>query len=363
MLKKVPNESSNTESSHTIEVNNKENSNTDQKQDTLINESTKGLAIVSPRPVFLSKFKQLIADMCEVTYDKKDITSMYRLGKKSDDNSRIQPVLIKLSNPSVKMNLIFKLKDSIYSISIDRTKEEHNAFEGLLKKKKELEQKGNVGGMNVHNKRPTMGSENHKTQSKTTLNNLSVNSCNLSVMYTNADNLINKRSELPAIISADNSDIICITETLLKHTHLSINECKLQVHDYNWFSNTADSNHHRGVVIYVKKFECDKFLYKPNRLKEYSCCKIVLKDNTILYIICEYRSPNSAIDNNDLLNQTIEDVSKLKGELLLLGDFNYLKINWEELYVSHTPEHCASKFFMATQNSFLLQHVSTKTHS
>ena len=58
-----------------------------------------------------------------------------------------------------------------------------------------------------------MGSENPKTQSKATLNNSSANSYNLSVMYTNADNLVNKRSELLTIISADNPDIICITET------------------------------------------------------------------------------------------------------------------------------------------------------
>ena len=37
----------------------------------------------------LSKFKQLIADVREVTYDKKDITSVYRLGRKSDDNSTV----------------------------------------------------------------------------------------------------------------------------------------------------------------------------------------------------------------------------------------------------------------------------------
>ena len=58
--------------------------------------------------------------------------------------------------------------------------------------------------MDVHNQRPTLGSENPKTQSKITLNNLSVNSCNLSVMHTGGDNLINKRSELLTIISADN---------------------------------------------------------------------------------------------------------------------------------------------------------------
>ena len=60
-----------------------------------------------------------------------------------------------------------------------------------------------------------------------------------------------------------------------------------------------------------------------SRLKEYSCCKTVLKNNTISYIICVYRSPNSTNDNNGLLNQIIEDVSKLKDELLLFGDFKY----------------------------------------
>ena len=48
---------------------------------------------------------------------------------------------------------------------------------------------------------------------------------------------------------AHNPDIICITETLPKHTHLPINECKLQVHDYDCFSNTTESNCHRGVVF------------------------------------------------------------------------------------------------------------------
>ena len=61
--------------------------------------------------------------------------------------------------------------------------------------------------------------------------------------------------------------------------------------------------------------------------------------------------------------QIFVNVSLLKGELLLVGDFNYPNINWEKLYFSHTPEHCASKFFTATQNSFLHQHVSTTAHS
>ena len=130
-------------------------------------------------------------------------------------------------------------------------------------------------------------------------------------MCTNANNLITKRSELLTTISADNPDIICVTETLLKHAHCPIDECELQVHDYNCFFITTESNCHGSVAIYVKKYlNVTSFCIIQNRLKEFSCCKIVLKDNTIFHIIRVYRSPNSTIDNNDLLNRTIEDVPK-----------------------------------------------------
>ena len=56
--------------------------------------------------------------------------------------------------------------------------------------------------MDVHNQRSMPGPENSKTQSKLTLNNSNANSRNLSVMYANADNLINKRGELLKLVSA-----------------------------------------------------------------------------------------------------------------------------------------------------------------
>ena len=87
------------------------------------------------------------------------------------------------------------------------------------------------------------------------------------------------------------------------------------------------------VLLYLN---VTTFCMNQSRLKEYSCCKIVLKNNTILHIICMYRSPNSTNDNNDLLNQIIEDVSKLKDELLLFGDFNYPNFNREKLCFSYS---------------------------
>ena len=93
---------------------------------------------------------------------------------------------------------------------------------------------------------------------------------------------------------------------------LTINE---QVHDYDCFSNATDSSCHRGVVIYVKKYlNATSFYISQKRLKEYSFCKMVIF--SILYIVWVFRSPNSALDKNDILNQAIEDVSKLKSELI-----------------------------------------------
>ena len=131
--------------------------------------------------------------------------------------------------------------------------------------------------MDVHNQRLILASQNPKAQSKTTVTNSSANSCNSFVMYTSVVNLINKRSELLTIISADNPDVIYITDTFPKHTHLPMKEYE-QVFDYDCFSNTTDSNCHRGVVIYVKKY-LNSFCINQTRLKEYSCCKIVLKGN------------------------------------------------------------------------------------
>ena len=86
--------------------------------------------------------------MCEVTYNKKDTASVFCLEKKSDNNSKMQLVLFKFSNPSIKTNIIrnaFKLKDNIYSISINRTREERNAFKKLLKEKERLNKKDMLG--------------------------------------------------------------------------------------------------------------------------------------------------------------------------------------------------------------------------
>ena len=85
-----------------------------------------------------------MTDKCNVTLETKDIVSIYRLGSKSDTGPKCKPIVLKFVNTSLKLKLIknaFHLKNTGYSISVDRTMEERNSQKALLNQKKELERK------------------------------------------------------------------------------------------------------------------------------------------------------------------------------------------------------------------------------
>ena len=84
-----------------------------------------------------------MTDKCNVTIESKDIVSIYRLGSKSDTDAKNRPILVKFVNTPLKLKLIkndFHLKNTNYSISIDRNIEESNSYKALLNQKKELEE-------------------------------------------------------------------------------------------------------------------------------------------------------------------------------------------------------------------------------
>ena len=76
----------------------------------------------------------------------------------------------------------------------------------------------------------------------------------LLIFYTNADNMINKRNEIQSLVSTNNPDVFCITDILPKNILLKIEECEIQIDVYDCFLNTNNSNCHRGVAIYAKRY-------------------------------------------------------------------------------------------------------------
>ena len=107
-------------------------------------------------------------------------------------------------------------------------------------------------------------------------------------------------------------------------TILPIEECELQIKGYICHSNINDPTCHRGVIIYTRQClnTVDANLLEENYPRDHVYCRILLEDKYQLHVLCIYRSPNSTLDDNDKLNNLIEVASKLKGDLLITGDFN-----------------------------------------
>ena len=97
--------------------------------------------------------------------------------------------------------------------------------------------------------------------------------------------------------------------------------------------------------------------------QEHTWCKIEMSDKTFLHMLCLYRSPSSSSKNNKLLSQLILNISLIWGKLLVLGDFNYPTINWDNLSTPHLSNFCAFKFLAATQDASLFQYVQNHTHT
>ena len=88
-----------------------------------------------------------------------------------------------------------------------------------------------------------------------------------------------------------------------------------------------------------------------------------MSGKTSLHVLCLYRSPNSSSENNKLLNQLIPNTSLIDGKLLILGNFNFPTINWDNLSTPHLSNHSTSEFLAAAQDAFLFQCVHSPIHT
>ena len=112
-----------------------------------------------------------------------------------------------------------------------------------------------------------------------------------------------KRNEIQSLVSTNNPDVFCITKTLPKNVLLKIEECEIQIDGYDCFSNIKNSNCHRGVAIYTKRYlNARSYLIKEKYFQEHACYKIEMSYKTSLHILSLYRSPNSSSENKKLLN-------------------------------------------------------------
>ena len=138
---------------------------------------------------------------------------------------------------------------------------------------------------------------------------------------------------------------------------------QLNIKGYNCLSNHLG----RGVCMYINNdFEILERLSNVESLFTPSIfCKIKCKEDIIVLGVV-YRSPNSTPEDNDKLNTQIDFISNMlnaSGErLVMVGDFNYPDINWDQVTCDKSSNHPAFKFLNTVNSNYFTQYVDRPTH-
>ena len=171
---------------------------------------------------------------------------------------------------------------------------------------------------------------------------------------------MNKRAELQAMVDLHEPDLIAITEIKPKRCRFKVNECEINIKGYEAFHNLEKEG--RGVALYARE-EMRASICEGlgTNFEEAVFIECKSRENT-LRIGVIYRSPSSDTDNNDGLNRLIGEVTADNPDnLLILGDFNFKEIDWQNGKCNTLPTHPAHKFLLACKNAFLIQNQTEIT--
>ena len=140
----------------------------------------------------------------------------------------------------------------------------------------------------------------------------------------------------------------------------------MQEYNLEGYSNEAmniDEGKGRGMFLFIHKslpFQVHQFDVDFN---EAQFCTLKFKGKNTLLIGSFYRSPSSTTENNDNLNKLLDKINEKNfSHVLLLGDFNYPRINWETKSTTATStEDKELKFLEKIRDCYLMQHITEPT--
>ena len=182
----------------------------------------------------------------------------------------------------------------------------------------------------------------------------------------NADTLTNKMPELMIMIRKYHPDVIMVNEVLPKNFSrlIHLEEFAIQGYDMVPHDNII-RNKGRGSMIYVKNSTTYKAINLPSfqSFEEVIAIEINLKGADKLICACVYRRGESTDDNNQSLLRTFSELADLRpSHLLIGGDLNFNKIDWESLTTqTYNPKDINNLFIECVRDNFLFQHITEPT--
>ena len=172
------------------------------------------------------------------------------------------------------------------------------------------------------------------------------------LLYTNANGLYNKLSELKTCLEIYNINIACTTET---HFNAEVLDAEISITGFKFYRKDRDFSVHKsentdsstssggGSIIYVREnlvVELNSMFEAPD--------SVAIK---VMTSVCVYRSISLNELRNELLLSSLSKICSLDNqeETLICGDLNLPNVNW----VSGTiigPSNTTNKLLLPREN-------------
>jgi len=184
----------------------------------------------------------------------------------------------------------------------------------------------------------------------------------ITCFYTNADSLLNKRSELLMHVHNIQPRIIAITEVQPKNTSTAVLESEFHIENYQCYLSASGG---RGVLLYIHNtLESMEVVIGCGTYVDAVWCTVTMNGTDKLLVGCVYRSPNISASDEEQLNDMMTQACCFKvSHKLIMGDFNHPDIDWSTGTCCRGPGHSAVAFIDIVNDAFLFQHCLEPTHS
>ena len=134
----------------------------------------------------------------------------------------------------------------------------------------------------------------------------------LRCLYTNADVLTNKMTELKTVVDMERPEIVIVTEVIPKNRIDPVEEFEIGLDGYYMWHNLEESTNSskttRGIIIYLLNGLCANAVEIEEEFDEAVFLSMNLVKGDTLLLGALYRSPNTSSDaNNENLCRLIEN--------------------------------------------------------
>ena len=182
----------------------------------------------------------------------------------------------------------------------------------------------------------------------------------LKIMSVNVNGLRSKKLDICELLDTANPDILLCQETRVDHTVYS---SEIFPDGYSVFRRDRDL-HGGGVCIVVSNKLQATRCHDLENVLEAVWISVITPDHQPLYVCSMYRPPDKKGDYITDLRQPLEKLYTRHPNrlpfIVIAGDFNYPRINWETVSVS---SHCDGQPFLDILNDFHFQQlVDRPTH-